>query len=54
MSEFMTVQEVAALLKISLRQVYKLKDNAGLPYRKIGGSIRILKSELEDWVKNQK
>jgi predicted DNA-binding transcriptional regulator AlpA len=60
MGEILTVQEVAALLKMSKRQVYtmcetrtrigSMKDHP-LPVMKINGNLRFRKSSIDEWVK---
>ena len=57
--EILTVDEVAALLRISKRQVYELaKDHTRsdevrehpLPALRIGASVRFRKSDVEVWI----
>jgi excisionase family DNA binding protein len=47
------VPEVAMLLNISARQVYKLTAERRIPYLKIAGSIRFDPSCLARWLRNQ-
>lgn len=57
--EILTVAEVAALLKMSKRQVYEMtktrtrtgamRDNP-IPLVKINGNVRFRKSDVEDWI----
>jgi excisionase family DNA binding protein len=57
--EILTVQEVAALLKMSKRQVYtmcetrtrqgSMKDHP-LPVLKINGNLRFRKSDVDSWL----
>ncbi len=57
--EILTADEVAALLKISKRQVYELareRTQSGdvrshpLPALRIGKSVRFRKSDVEEWI----
>jgi len=53
MDELLTPQEAADFLKVSKQWVYQKKAEGVLPFRKIGGSLRFVKAELIEWVKNQ-
>lgn len=46
----LTVDETASFLKLAKRSIYRLKD---LPRVHIGGSVRFVEEELEDWVRAQ-
>lgn len=50
--EILTAQEVAALLKISKRQVYELakQDDNPIPNIRIRTSVRFPKTEVERWL----
>ncbi len=57
--EIMKVDEVAALLKVSKKQVYELtkeRTRSGnvrkdpLPVLRIGSSVRFRKSDVEAWI----
>jgi len=49
-----SVRNVAELLGISTRQVYRLSDAGKMPRPiKLGGMVRWLKSELDDWLNNR-
>jgi excisionase family DNA binding protein len=47
------VSEVAALLSISGRQIYKLVAENRIPYLRIGGSIRFDPHLLAAWLRSQ-
>jgi excisionase family DNA binding protein len=47
----LTVPDVAALLNISERQVYKLAADGSLPCFRIGGSMRFNPSALAAWLR---
>ena len=50
--EILTASEVAAILKISTRQVYELakQDDNPIPSIRIRTSVRFPKSEVERWL----
>jgi excisionase family DNA binding protein len=51
--KFLTAKEVAEMLGIAQSTVYKLKKQ-GLPYLKIGGSIKFDKKDLMEWIEKCK
>lgn len=51
---WMTVEEVAIYLKVSKSVVYNLTSNGYLPYYKVGGRNRFLKSEIDELILSQK
>jgi excisionase family DNA binding protein len=52
-SPVMTVQEVAEYLKVSTDTVYVLVRSQTFPAIKIGNSWRILRKELDEWLRKQ-
>ena len=50
MSDLLTVIEMSKLLKVSRSKAYSLTKQKGFPMIKIGKSIRIIKSELFNWL----
>jgi prophage regulatory protein len=47
----MTVEDVAKLLKVSVRTVWRLRRNACLPHPvKIGGGVRWRISDVTTWI----
>ncbi|MBT5319849.1 MAG: helix-turn-helix domain-containing protein [Chloroflexi bacterium] len=48
--ELLTVVEVAHYLRVPVSWVYKRTRNREIPIRKLGGHIRIPRSELLAWV----
>jgi len=46
----LTIEEVAAFLKITERTVYRLLTKREIPAFKVGGSWRFKKSYIEDWI----
>ena len=47
-----TVSDMAALLNISERQVYKLAADGSLPCFRIGGSVRFDPSAMAAWLRS--
>ena len=51
MDEYLNIQEVAELLRLSERSVYDLVRNNRLPgAAKVGGSWRIKRTVLDEWL----
>jgi prophage regulatory protein len=47
----MTVEDLAKLLHVSVRTVWRLRRNASLPHPvKIGGGVRWRKSDVKTWI----
>lgn len=47
----LTAEEVAAMLSVSVRQVYRLDERGILPAKlKVGGSVRWREADLLEWV----
>ena len=53
MEQYLKMNELTGLLRVSRATVYRLK-NKGLPYIKVGKSIRFSKERVEDWLYEQK
>jgi excisionase family DNA binding protein len=51
-TRFYTKQEVAKMLRVSMRTVTRYM-HFGLPYRKIGGTVRIPENELFKWIREK-
>lgn len=49
--KILTVSEVAELLKLSKCKVYALAKSGQIPTKKVGGSIRVVQEELENFLK---
>ena len=52
-SEIMTVDEVAAYLRVHISTAYKLAKRKQLPGFWVGGTWRIRKTELDEWIRAQ-
>jgi excisionase family DNA binding protein len=44
--ELLTIAEVAELLKVSVSSVRRLQQRRQIPFIKVGGSVRVTKSDL--------
>jgi len=49
-----TVPEVAAYLKICKSKLYAMIRRGEIPHIKIGKNVRILESDLEAWLEEQR
>ena len=47
--EYLTVADVAALLKLSEKTVYRLAQRGNVPGFKAGGSWRFRRMDIDDW-----
>lgn len=54
MVEFITVMEMADILKISRSKAYQIIKMPGIPLIKIGKNIRIDKNKFLGWLHTQK
>jgi excisionase family DNA binding protein len=48
----MTVEEVAALLHVSERHIYKLVQDGILPHFRVGSSVRFDPEKMADWLES--
>ncbi len=48
--EILTLDEIAAYLKIAKRTVYRLVQKGEIPAFKLGGTWRFRRSELDRWI----
>jgi len=51
--EILTLEEVAAYLKVGKRTVYRLVAAQELPAFKVGGSWRFRRQEIDQWINEQ-
>jgi excisionase family DNA binding protein len=49
--ELLTEAELRVLLKASRTTIWRLRKNEGLPFSKVGGTYRYVKSDVLRWVK---
>jgi excisionase family DNA binding protein len=53
--KLLTVSDVAAMLQVSRRQVYRLVEDAGLPVLRVGPkSLRVDPEALAGWLSDRK
>jgi excisionase family DNA binding protein len=50
METYLTIEEVAAYLKLAQQTIRKYVLNKSIPYRKVQKSVRFRLSELERWI----
>jgi len=49
-----TVQQVAALLNVNAKTVYRLVQRGELPGFKVGGAWRFRREDIDRWIERQK
>lgn len=54
LTQTMTVRDVASHLNVDEKTVYRLAQRGKLPAFKVGGTWRVKRSDLEDWIERQK
>jgi excisionase family DNA binding protein len=51
MSDYLTVEEVAKALRLSVKSIYRLAGtDPTFPATRVGGSIRVHRARLERWL----
>jgi excisionase family DNA binding protein len=50
--KFLTVAEVAAMMRVSKMTVYRLLHNGELPAVRVGRSFRVVESDVNDYLRN--
>ncbi len=53
LEEYLTVPEVAELLKLSAKSVYRLAQKGDLPGFKAGGTWRFRRRDIDAWAEEQ-
>jgi len=53
MDQLMTIDEVAAYMRVSRFTVYRLAKEQAIPASKIGRQWRFHKEEIDQWVRDQ-
>ena len=48
--EIMTPREAAEYLSVHVRTIYRLAKNGDIPGRKVGGSWRFKRGDLDEWL----
>lgn len=49
----MTPKEVAHFTKFSEKKIYRLCKSNEIPYKKIGGQYRFVRTDIERWLKGE-
>ena len=52
--EILTLQEVAAYLKLTDKSIYRLAQSGRIPAFKAGGAWRFRRSDIEGWIEANK
>ncbi len=50
----LTIKQVAEMINVSVRTVYRLLENNELPSYKLGGSLRMKQSDVEVYIERNK
>ena len=50
-SKFLTVAEVAAMMRVSKMTVYRLVNNGDLPAVRVGRSFRVLEEDVDEYLR---
>ena len=51
-AKFLTVAEVAAMMRVSKMTVYRLVHNGDLPAVRVGRSFRVVEEDVNDYLRN--
>lgn len=51
--DILTIQEIAAYLKIKEKTAYDLAAKGKIPGFKVGGSWRFKRSQVDEWIEQQ-
>jgi excisionase family DNA binding protein len=51
-AKFLTVAEVATMMRVSKMTVYRLLHNGELPAVRVGRSFRVVESDVNDYLRN--
>jgi len=51
--EVLTIQEIAALLKLADKTVYSMAQEGELPAFKVRGQWRVRRADFEAWIEHQ-
>jgi excisionase family DNA binding protein len=54
MGQALTVKQVAELLAVNERTVYRMANSGELPGFKVSGSWRFMADDIRDWIEEQK
>lgn len=51
--EILTIKQVAAYLKVTERTIYRLAAAKKIPAFKVGGTWRLSRADIDNWIKQQ-
>ena len=54
MSSALTVKQIAGLLAVNERTVYRMANSGELPAFRVAGSWRFLEEDIRNWIEQQK
>jgi len=54
MESYWKVNEVAAVLQISIQTIYRYVANGEIPFHKLNRSVRFKPSEIKSWIESKK
>ena len=54
MGQALTVKQVATLLNVNARTVYRMTTNGKLPGFKVADNWRFMPSDIDKWIESQK
>lgn len=54
MEQIMTIPQVAEYLQISKSKLYLMVRRGEIPHVKIGKNVRVMESDLEEWLMEQR
>ncbi len=54
MNTAMTIKDIALMLKVTEKTIYRLVQHGDLPGFKVGGTWRFLRDDIEVWISDQK
>lgn len=49
---FLTPQEMAGYLKVSLKTIYRMVESRSITFYKVGRSLRVKKADVEKYLEN--
>jgi excisionase family DNA binding protein len=52
--ELLTIEEITELLKVSVSAIRRLQGGRRIPFIKVGGSVRFLRSDVIEYVRKNR
>ena len=53
MKNLLTIENLAESWQVTTRTIHNYKNHEGLPYKKLGNSIRFDPDEVDEWLKTK-